>query len=111
MYAVNLHLRFGEHAACISEDRFVALLQEHEEEEITKRISKIYAEIQNDYPRHHPGSKFAMQFGVYQMHMYDYDLMKCLDKAIYAKNNKKNDPKAFISFYSEEMYQDIVRKK
>ena len=111
MYAVNLHLRFGEHAARISEDRFVALLQEHEEEEITKRISKIYAEIQNDYTRHHPGSKFAMQFGVYQMHMYDYDLMKCLDKAIYAKNNKKNDPKAFISFYSEEMYQDIVRKK
>ena len=38
------------------------------------------------------------------------NLMKCLDKAIYAKNNKKNDPKAFISFYSEEMYQDIVRK-
>lgn len=111
MYAVNLYLHTGEHAARISEDRFVALLQEHDEKEITKRISKIYAEIQNDYTRHHPGSKFAMQFGVYQMHVNDYDLMKCLDKAIYAKNNKKNDPKAFISFYSEEMYQDIVRKK
>lgn len=111
MYAVNLHLRAGEHAARISEDRFVALLVENDEKNITRRISKIYAEIQNDYTRHHPGSKFAMQFGVYQMHMYDYDLMKCLDKAIYAKNNKKNDPKAFISFYSEEMYQDIVRKK
>ena len=111
MYAVNLYLKTGEHAARISEDRFVALFVEQDQKEITKRISKIYAEIQNDYTRHHPGCKFAMQFGVYQMHTYDYDLMKCLDKAIYAKNNKKNDPKAFISFYNEEMYQDIVRKK
>lgn len=111
MYAANLYLKDGEYAARISEDRFAMFLVEQDENIITKRISQIYAEIQNDYTRHHTGCKFSMQFGVYRMEEFDFDLMKCLDKAIYAKNDIKKDRKKFLSFYSSQMYEKLVNEK
>lgn len=111
MYAANLYLQEGEYAARISEDRFVMFLIEQNEEILTKRISQIYAEIQNDFTRHHIGCKFSMQFGIYRLEEFDYDLMKCLDKAIYAKNDIKKERKKFISFYSAQMYDQLVKEK
>lgn len=111
MYGVKLYLKDGEQAARISEDRFAIFLEDHEKDAITSRISKIYAEIQNDFTRHHPGCKFSMQFGVYRLEEFDYDLMKCLDKAIYAKNDIKKDRKQFISFYSDDMYEQLLKEK
>lgn len=111
MYAVGLYLNEGEYAARISEDRYAMFLVENEECVITRRITQIYAEIQNDFTRHHPGCKFSMQFGVYRLEEFDYDLMKCLDKAIYAKNDIKKERKKYLSFYSAEMYEQLIKEK
>lgn len=100
-----------EYCARMSDDRFVILWQENDENRIRRRINTLYTTLMKSFERNNGHTKFQLCFGVYLLREEDNDLMKCLDLAIYAKNHIKQDHERYISFYDNAMYDQIIRER
>lgn len=107
----NANCEKGECCARIGEDRFVVCCLEDDREIIIKRINTFYTTLSRVFHQEYPGMEFQLCFGVYIIPFGDCNLMKCLDKAIYAKNHIKYNHDTYISFYDEQMYELILREK
>ena len=107
----TMYCESREYCARMSDDRFVILWQETSESVITRRINTLYTTVVKSFERNNGYAKFHLCFGVYLLKKEDHDLMKCLDLAIYAKNHIKQDRERYISFYDNEMYDQIIRER
>lgn len=109
MRVANLYCGSDEYCARISDDRFVMYWSDSSVEAITRRINAMYSNATTVFESDHMGMKFQLCFGIFVLDEEHRHLMKSLDKAIYAKNFIKNKSGNYISFYNEEMYQQILR--
>ncbi|MEG0330491.1 MAG: GGDEF domain-containing protein [Longicatena sp.] len=109
MRVANLYCGKDEYCARISDDRFVMYWSDSDVEAITRRINAMYSNAITVFESDHIGMNFQLCFGIFVLDEEHHHLMKSLDKAIYAKNFIKNKSGNYISFYNEEMYQQILR--
>lgn len=113
MRCINLYCGINERCARISDDRFVIYWEETDENQLTKRINQMYSNIIMIFESEtkYTDVKFHLCFGVYIIEPQERNLMRSLDKAIYAKNHIKQKHDVYISFYNAEMYQQVLKEK
>lgn len=113
MRCINLYCGIDERCAHISDDRFVIYWKESDETSIIKRINQMYSNTIMIFESEgkHIGIKYHLCFGVYIMDNGEKNLMKSLDKAIYAKNHTKKQHDNYISFYNDAMYEQVLKEK
>lgn len=113
MRCINLYCGTNERCAQIGDDRFVIYWEDHDEAAISRRINQMYSNIVIVFESEtkYTDVKFHLCFGVYVIEPQETNLMKSLDKAIYAKNHIKKKRDTYISFYNEDMYKMIIQEK
>lgn len=104
-------LREGEQVCRVAEDKFVALVQLSELEEIAKRFRRMEALINEKVKECVGKLSIKLIYGIYEIHDDTTDISAMVDYANMALKSLKDDEIKRIAWYDDSMREEISRVK